>query len=273
MALTTTSTSSSEPSVGVGRWPARFGWFARAAIEMVYPPSCVICQEPLNETNQTTAAAPFCVACRDQLLSSPASLRCHRCGSNVSREELDETRCIDCRALTLHFSTVLPLGDYRDDLRDSVLRMKKASHRVLSRSMASLLWEERCGEIEKFKPDLITAIPMHWSQRLWQGMNSAEEVAESLARHLRVPYGPRLLIRRRNTEPQSRLSRTRRFENVRNAFRISKCYVLHQTRILLVDDILTTGATCSEAARMLKGAGAAEVGVTVVAKSIRPGAG
>lgn len=152
-----------------------------------------------------------------------------------------------------------------------MLEMKEVGHRPLTHSMARLLAEQRGEEIDRFKPDLIAAVPMYWSQRLRRGVNSAEEIGETLARRLRVPWGPRLLIRRRNTPPQSELSRTGRFENVRDAFRVSKCYQLKATRVLLVDDILTTGATCSEAARMLRQAGAAEVAVAVIAKSVRPG--
>lgn len=272
------------PASRIERWRAGLGWFGRASVDLLFPPACVLCQTPLddlrnetplrelnssNEAPPSQHVAPFCEPCRRRLLP-PTVPRCRRCGADIMHRRGDGQRCDSCRAIDLHFASVVPLGDYDDELRRAVLLTKEKVHQVLCTALTDLLWEQCGAKLTAWEPDLVAAVPMHWSQRLKRGVSNADEIAVGLAKRLRVPHGPRLLIRRRNTEPQSTLSRSRRFENVRDAFRVSKCYRLHQTRILLVDDILTTGATSSEAARTLLSAGASKIDVAVLAKSHRP---
>ncbi len=109
---------------------------------------------------------------------------------------------------------------------------------------------------------------MHWSRRLRRGTSSADVLAEVFARHLGVPSAERLLVRRRNTLPQFNLPPKKRFTNVRGAFGISAGYDLLAERVLLVDDILTTGATCHEVAKTLRRAGARHISVVVVARAV-----
>jgi ComF family protein len=113
---------------------------------------------------------------------------------------------------------------------------------------------------------------MFWTRRLSRGINNADTLAECLAREIRVSLRRRLLRRCRNTMPQKNLSPSARFQNVRGAFAAKASPQLKGKRILLVDDTLTTGATCSEAARTLKQAGAAVVACAVVARAHGPGA-
>lgn len=106
-----------------------------------------------------------------------------------------------------------------------------------------------------------------------RGTNNPDILARQIARHLGVPDEPSLLIRRRDTLPQADLPPGRRFENVRGAFRIRAGYDIRGARVVLVDDVLTTGATSSEAAKTLKRAGAQAVVVAVIARTpwISPG--
>jgi predicted amidophosphoribosyltransferase len=99
--------------------------------------------------------------------------------------------------------------------------------------------------------------------------NSAAVLAEVIARRLRLPLAERLLRRRRATVRQSELTPAQRWENVRRAFSVRAGYHLEKARVLVVDDILTTGATCSEAARTLRRAGAERVTAVVAARAIR----
>ena len=102
---------------------------------------------------------------------------------------------------------------------------------------------------------------------MWRGTNSAELLATEIGRILNIPVVPGLVVRTRNTIPQKDLSSRQRFQNVRGAFRIGKGYGLGEARIVVVDDVLTTGATCGEVAKTLKKAGAAGVGVVVAGRA------
>ena len=148
--------------------------------------------------------------------------------------------------------------------------MKRPSAEHLSLAVAALLAEDPRfaldGQRDPLGVDLVVAVPMHWRRRVVRGCNSAELISERLARSLRVPLARRLLKRRRNTLPQADLTPTQRRRNVRGAFAHRTGYDIKGAHVLLADDILTTGATCSEAAKVLKTAGAARVTVAVAAR-------
>jgi ComF family protein len=111
-------------------------------------------------------------------------------------------------------------------------------------------------------------VPLHWKRRAWRGYNQSAEVAERLARRLKLPFHENLLRRTRPTPVQTNLSATKRRENVRNAF--SPRRRLEGASVLLVDDVMTTGATCHYAAKALKEAGASKVIAAILARREDP---
>jgi len=145
--------------------------------------------------------------------------------------------------------------------------MKHPQHENLALAMGRLLGQKRFSELDELEAEIIVPVPMYWKRRLRRGTNSAELLARCLGRKLGLPVRRRLLVRCKNTQPQSELSAKKRFSNMRGAFRVRLPQQLKDVRVLLVDDVLTTGATCSEAAAVLKKAGAAMVAVAVVARA------
>ena len=145
--------------------------------------------------------------------------------------------------------------------------MKRPAHDALSVAIGRLLAQRRGECLVGVQADLVVPIPMYWGRRLGRGKNSPEALANCLAKSLKVPMRAAILVRRRNTLPQASLTPSRRFQNVRGAFQVRRPDAVTGARVLLVDDVLTTGATCSEAAKMLKQAGAAMVAVAVVARA------
>ncbi len=118
-----------------------------------------------------------------------------------------------------------------------------------------------------WKPDAIVPVPMHWSRKLWRGTNSPQTIAERFATRLGIPLAEHLLARRRRTAPQASLSANKRLANVRGAFRAARHADLPGARLLLIDDIMTTGATVNEASKMLSRSGASFIGVVVLARA------
>jgi len=175
--------------------------------------------------------------------------------------------CIRCRKTPLKFDAVVALGSYHAGLRYSVLRMKLPAHDVLSMAFGRLLAERRRELLLGLCADVIIPIPMFWTRRLGRGKNNPEVLASCLAKPLGISARRGVLVRCRNTPPQAGLPPSQRFRNVRGAFRVRRPDVVKGARVLLVDDVLTTGATCSEAAKMLKQAGASMVAVAVVARA------
>ena len=244
---------------GVRGWGRLCG---RLGLGLLFPPRCASCDRDLEDSPDDLL---LCDECR-QILGPPSWNFCRRCGAEAIPGEPPAT-CPRCQGQSLHFDAAISLGHYRGGLRPAVLKMKHRQGETLAAALAELLVRRRRADLEAFQPDLVLPVPMHWWRRLGRGFNSPDLLAQVLARAVGVPWAAGLLTRRRNTLPQMRLAPSARFKNLRGALRLKAGDAMAGRRVLLVDDILTTGATCSEAARVLKQANAAWVGVAVLARA------
>jgi ComF family protein len=233
-------------------------------VNLLFPPVCACCEVDIAEPEDNLLMCPEC--CRK--LAPEKWIGCRHCGGAVSEELQSQKHCHLCLNPPRLFDTVVTLGAYRDYLREVVLRMKYPRQSALTTAMGRLLADKRSDSLAALQADMIVPIPMYWFRRLKRGVNSPELLANCMGRKLGVPVRRRLLVRCKNTRPQVELSPTQRFKNVHGAFRIRSTNSLKGARVLLVDDVLTTGATGSEAARVLKQAGAAMVAVAVVARAM-----
>ncbi|MEX0711489.1 MAG: ComF family protein [Pirellulales bacterium] len=234
--------------------------------DLVFSPRCAACDAELVDT----AAGPFCAECNKEALAA-AGERCPRCGAELPLDHAD-TGCPACRGRRGAIQRVWCLGAYDGYLRGLVLRMKHVEEEPLSAAMAELLWRRVGAELAAWRPDVVLPVPMHWTRRLARGTNSPQVVSGVLARRLAVPHAPRALVRRRKTRQQGPLTRTARRINLRRAFAVPAGVRFEQARVLLVDDILTSGATSGEAARELRRAGASATALVVVAQTGVPDA-
>jgi ComF family protein len=132
-----------------------------------------------------------------------------------------------------------------------------------------MIWAECAGaRLREVQPDLVVPVPLHWCRRWTRGYNQSEALARTLAAGMALPFFPTVLRRVRNTPHQTRQSPSVRRDNMRNAFMVRSKGSITRKTVLLVDDVLTTGSTASEAARALRSAGAARVVVAVLAHSL-----
>lgn len=247
-------------SVNYRRWRRQC---MQVGLDLLFPRRCAYCDNEILDNDMD-----LCLDCRERLVPKER-MACRRCGAVAANRPDHAEGCITCRDRRLRFSEAQALGSYQGDLRTAVLRMKNPSGDALAAVMGRLLWQRHGPRLRSWRADVLVPIPMHWSRRLVRGANSAEVVAEVLASELQLPSEPRLLKRRRNTAPQGELSLGERLENLRGAFRLRGGCSAAGARVLLIDDILTTGATCNEAARTLLRAGASDVVVAVVARAER----
>ena len=134
-------------------------------------------------------------------------------------------------------------------------------------SLGRLLVEDQADHFFDPRPDVLIPLPQHWSSRWSSKHNAAEILARVLGKMLQLKVDPNLLGRSRKTKPQKRTeSIAARKENQRDSFRVTDDATLKGRRVMLVDDILTTGATANEAAKCLKRAGADVIGIAVIAR-------
>ena len=162
------------------------------------------------------------------------------------------------------------MGEYDDLLRAAVLRAKRPAGQVLARALARLAIERHGDALRAWAPDLVVPAPMHWLRRAWRGANSPETVAELAAGAVAAADARSGLRRQRFTQPQAKLPERERRANVRGAFRVTRSCNFQDARVLLVDDILTTGATLGEMGRVVRAAGAAAVAALVIARASQP---
>jgi len=143
--------------------------------------------------------------------------------------------------------------------------MKYSQGETLAETLG-LVWVEHQRDLfNRLNPDLILPVPLHFWRRLRRGYNQAQSLAEMIARRLSRPCRPRWLRRIRDTPLQSMQSATARRQNVIGAFALSAWAQVKDSRVLLIDDVLTTGATADAVAGVLIHAGAAQVDVAVLA--------
>ena len=218
-----------------------------ALLDLLYPRECAACGVRIVERGRLAV----CAACDGRLewIAPPA---CLRCGASASR-----SACSECEGREFRFAGATALGKYEGRLRDFVLGLKFRGSRYLADEFGRRL----AARIAR-KFDLVVPVPMTRWKLLFRGYNAAALVAERLALHAGLPFSPRALRKIRRTKPQAELEREERLTNPAGAYRASAVRGV----VLLVDDVLTTGATANACTEALRAAGAAEVHVAVVAR-------
>jgi ComF family protein len=149
-----------------------------------------------------------------------------------------------------------------------VLRVKHESGAALGMTLGEMLAERAIEQLGNEAVDLVVPLPMHWFRRLRRGSNPPDLVAEPIASRLHAPLARRALRFLRAIRRQSSLRPAERKINVRDSLAATRSWNLSGAKVLLVDDVMTTGATCVEATRVLRAAGAAKVWATVIARGI-----
>jgi predicted amidophosphoribosyltransferase len=203
--------------------------------------------------------------------------RCQRCAAAIPTV-LPSQDCHRCRDSKWKIDRVITLGPYRDHLRDAVIRMKKPREDLLRRAIAMLMAEElaadtmlirdESGADESGAEPILVPVPNYWTHSLLGAADTAGDLASLISSSTGLPLQPRVVRRIRKTSKQGMLSWTERSNNVRGAFRIQSGETIAGRPVVVVDDVLTSGATCIEIARQLKRAGAKMIIVAVAARGL-----
>jgi ComF family protein len=230
-------------------------------LQIFYPNVCWLCRQLIAPRQRA-----FCPGCQDAVFADPRP-SCPCCAATVGPFTAVDAGCPACRDEHFAFRRALRLGPYDGRLRDLILLLKDAHHEGLGELVAAE-WAARAAErLDGLGIDCVVPVPLHWWRRWQRGYNQSDAPAAALARVLRVPCHLYGLRRLRATEKQANLSVTARRANVHGAFAARRTVDLRGRTVLLVDDVMTTGATAHEAARALRQGGAAHVVVAVLARA------
>lgn len=236
-------------------------WLIRRSLHLLLPRCCLGCEAPLWADR---LGLGLCPDCQDDLLPWPED-GCGVCQRPLEGAELPSTyRCNACRLEPPPYERSLSAWSYEPPL-DAVLQAFKFRRlRYLGpplARLAALRLQEQLADI-----DVVVPVPLHWRRRLQRGFNQAEILADAVAQVLGRPCR-RALKRQRSTPAQSLLSKTDRRRNLTGAFALSTASICHRRQVLLVDDVLTTGATVETAARVLLRAQPARLTVLTMART------
>ncbi len=240
---------------------------ADALLALVFPEACQICGCERARPEDGYVCPPC--------WSKPGAIRflrppyCQKCGLPYDGEVTAEFVCANCHDVRLHFDFARSATIATGLVRDVIHRFKYQRQLWFEPFLADLLMRE-------MRPWLATAgtwdclipVPLHPHREREREFNQSRRIAGAISRLTGVPCVPHALQRTRATETQTALSRDERAANMRKAFAIGRAFPLNGRRVILIDDVFTTGATTSACARVLRAAGAAEVCVWTVARGV-----
>lgn len=245
-----------ESNIGLKDW-------MDAGLSFLYPPFCQIC-----DTQRASSKEGYiCPECwTDVRFIQPPF--CERCGLPYSGEITTTFECTNCREMDLHFSSARSAVVARGVVLDVIHRYKYMRALWFEPFLADLLIRQAQSVLKKQNWDWIVPVPLHCLKQREREFNQAERLAYQLSQATGIPVNADLLERTEFTRTQTQLTRPQRMDNVRSAFRLRKTQRLKGERIVLLDDVLTTGATTSACAKVLQKAGAGEICVWTVARGL-----
>jgi len=231
-----------------------------SAVSLLYPPVCTICGRTVR------AGEYLCNDCEAKTIRIVPPF-CEKCSESFEGSISEPFTCANCAHRTMHFDAAVAAYRGRGVVRQIIHEFKYGRQihlqHLVARWLCAALDDER---LRGRKFDVIIPVPLHASRQRERGFNQAELIAQLLSVDSSIPARP-LLKRVRYTTTQTALDRAERMENLHNAFRLRKKADVRALRVLLVDDVLTTGSTLSECARVLKRAGALSVHAATAARA------
>jgi ComF family protein len=235
---------------------------------VLFPSDCRLCRTPLISISRL----PVCPECLDSL--APIRLaQCVLCGERLAPAQLliGNGQCQACCEYPPNFDRAVSYGEYEAGLRDLIHLLKYdavlPAARPLGKLLADSIEQLRLKDVDA----VVVPVPLHSSKRRERRFNQADLIARATLKHLPPQFvlDRKVLVRQRPTRSQVGLDREARIQNMHGAFRVTAPQRIHGRTVIVVDDVMTTGTTVSECARVLKHAGAGKVFAATVARTLK----
>lgn len=221
--------------------------------DILFPPACPICSNPRPVIdNRKMNICPWCLK-YITYIKEPACLKCGKALEDDNREY-----CKDCTDKQHLFNQAVSMYEYSEGIKQSIYNFKYHNKREYAEVYADEISGRYGDVINMWQPDVIMPVPIHVSKLKSRGYNQAGLIAESLSKKLDIEYNEHSLIRTRATSPMKDLNDIQRTKNLQKAFKIADNVIIYN-KVLIVDDIYTTGTTIDACAECLKRAGVKEV--------------
>ena len=221
-------------------------------INVLYPAVCPVC---FGIVKGTQGQSEPCAECQNKL-RYVGSARCMKCGKPL--EDSDAELCFDCARNKHVYDQGAAVFEYSDGIKQSIYRYKYNGCRDFAGWYGKEMYKSCKIQLDMWRPQAIIPVPLHAKKQRVRGYNQAELIAARLGELSGIKVDSDILIRSRETVPMKSLNDIQRAENIKKAFTITSNIIEHK-RVLLVDDIYTTGATVDACAKVLKAAGVEKV--------------
>jgi ComF family protein len=230
--------------------------------DIIFPPRCAICGDVIK----FHSPLPFCENCIREIrfISSPL---CTRCGTPFGAGEGNDHLCADCVAGEKHYAIARSMAEYEGTMLAAIHKFKYHGKTGIGKALGNIMADFASGMWDMTAFDLIIPVPLHIRRLRERGFNQAIVLSRPLSRRFKIPLDFSSLKRLRFTSPQVGLNKKERSVNVRGAFSVIKPQQISGKKILLIDDVYTTGSTLVECARVLIDAGALAVAVFTAARA------
>jgi len=235
----------------------------QAGMALIYPEICQIC----HRQRATPREGFVCAQCWSQVRFIRPPF-CERCGLPCEGELTNSFECTNCREMEFHFRFARAAVVAKTVVLEVIHRFKYSRSLWFENFLAGLLLREAAPVLDPKEWDFIVPVPLHPLKKREREFNQSDILARRLASATGIPFQPKMLRRIIHTSTQTLLSREKRALNMRGAFAVREDIPLEDKRIVIMDDIFTTGATTNACARALRGAGAADVCVWTVARGL-----
>lgn len=223
-------------------------------LDLIYPPYCLVCGKAGEDY--------LCAKCIEKIdfIEPPF---CRKCGTPCA-----EYNCSDCRSREYYFDISRSAAIYDGVLKEAIRQFKYKFNIVMADPLSEIMINRfpKSGLIGKF--DFVIPVPIHQARRIERGFNQAEELASRFCDKIHVPLDLDVLYKKTDTKHQANLPQDMRAVNLKGVFAVKNSSRVIGKRILLVDDVFTTGTTLNEAAKALKNSGALSICAYTLAKSL-----
>ncbi len=238
--------------------------YIHALLDLFYPRYCLHCNAHLNDS-QEMYLCPYC----KKTISFIRNDHCIRCGTALGPHMTSTIQegCPACKGKHFSFDTITSITRYDGVTKTLIHKFKYAKQKFVVSVLNNIVTMHTRFEETPSDIDIIVPVPLFWLKKLHRGFNQSELLSLGIQRHLLKPISRNNLCRIKNTVSQTQLSRAQRRTNIHNAFFVKNPSLFKDKKILLVDDVLTTGVTASECSKKLKESGAESVHVFVLAKA------
>jgi len=228
---------------------------------LVYPPSCLVCKTLLRENSY------LCDRCFSQIKFITASTYCQRCFYPLNSIEKEVVPlCGNCRNDKYLFKRNYSIAVFDGVFKEMIHLFKYQDKELLSVFFSRLMVDFITKYLEE-TVDLVSFVPLYRARERARGYNQAYLLANSIRKSFQIPLAKNILVRVKANRPQTNLSREQRRKNVKDVFKAKNVWRVKNKRILLIDDVFTTGATLNECSKVLVGNGAKEVVALTLARA------